>query len=300
MMQKSNALRRLEKILTEVVTSGATQQSSGPILLKAMKLSEHPQNIIDFYELLSKAKEEAKSIKNISNINRYLQTIEELYQIFVLNHLWVTAWSTFAAHIEGKGVLNTLDALAEFFNSENPEIFLEQDFLEKLNDEFRNLLDGILKSSLSKELKRFLIERIEDILKAIRRYHIDGTEGLEKATKALVSDLVMTEHSLQDKDKDNPVYKNAKAWVLSLLIYIAPSPYDIIGAVPDIYDFWVPKFEELAAGREKVEQIICETPTIQEAFEKASNTFDRQPQKSITGGRELKALPASTNDKNDP
>jgi hypothetical protein len=272
-----------------------------------MKLSEHPQNIIDFYELLSKAKEEAKSIKNKQNINRYLQTIEELYQVFVLNHLWVTAWSTFAAHIEGKGVLNTLDALAEFFNSENPEIFLEQDFLEKLNGEFRNLLDGILESNLSKELKRFLIERIEDILKAIRRYHIDGTEGLEKATKALVSNLVMTEHSLQDNDKDNPLYKHVKAWVLSLLIYIAPSPYDIIGAVPDIHDFWVPKFEELAAGREKVEQIICETPTIQEAFEKASKIFDRQPQKSITGGRELKALPASkevllaaTNDKNDP
>lgn len=110
----------------------------------------------------------------------------------------------------------------------------------------------------------------------------------------------MTEHSLQDKDKDNPVYRHAKAWVLSLLIYIAPSPYDIIGAVPDIYDFWVPKFEELAAGCEKIEQIICETLTIQEAFEKSSNTFDRQPQKSITGGRELKALPASTNDKNDP
>ncbi|MHC5746609.1 MAG: hypothetical protein ACYTXT_32905 [Nostoc sp.] len=89
------------------------------------------------------------------------------------------------------------------------------------------------------------------------------------------------------------MYKRAKAWFLSLLIYIAPSPYDIIGTVPDIHDFWVPKFEELAAGWEKVGQIICETPTIQEAFQKASNTFDRQPQKSITGGRELKALPAS-------
>lgn len=96
MMQQSNALRRLEKILTEVVASGATQHASGPILLKAMKLSEHPQNIIDFYELLSKAKEEAKSTKNKPNINRYIQSIEELYRVFVVNHVW----STFAAHIE--------------------------------------------------------------------------------------------------------------------------------------------------------------------------------------------------------
>lgn len=229
-----------------------------------------------------------------------------MHQVFVLNHVWDVTWNTFAAPIEGKNVLNTLDALADFFSSQNPAIFLEQDFLERLNDEFGNLLGRIIESNLSKELKRFLIERIEDILKAIRRYHIDGTEGLEKAIKSLVSDLVMTEHSLQDKDKDNPVYKKVKSWVISLLIYIAPSPYDIIGAVPDIDDYWEPKFEELAVGREKVEQIIWETPTIQEAFEKASNTFDRQPQKSIAGSRELKALPASkeelettTNDKSD-
>lgn len=306
MMQQSNALRRLEEILTEAVTNGDINLPSGPILLKAMKLSDQPQNIVDFYELLNKA-EEARSIRNKISINRYLQAIEELHQVFVINHVWGTAWSTYSSYINGKGVLNTLDALAEFFNSQNPAIFLEQDFLEKLNGEFGALSDEILESNLSKELKRFLIKRIEDILKAIRRYHIDGTEGLEKATKALVSDLVMTEHSLQDKDKDNPVYKHVKAWVLSLLIYIAPSPHDIIGAVPDIHDFWVPKFEELAAGCKKVEQIICETPTIQEAFEKASKTFDRQPQKSITGGRELKILPASreeleaaTKDKNDP
>lgn len=143
-MQQSNALRRLEEILAEAVTSGGRKQASGPILLKAMKLSEQPQNIVDFYELLGKAEEEARSIRNKPNINRYLQTIEELHQVFVLNHVWGIEWNTFAAYIEGKGVLNTLDALAEFFDSQNPAIFLEQDFLEKLNGEFGDLLNGIL------------------------------------------------------------------------------------------------------------------------------------------------------------
>ncbi|MBD2028119.1 hypothetical protein, partial [Leptolyngbya sp. FACHB-711] len=170
-------------------------------------------------------------------------------------------------------------------------IFLQQDFLEKLNGEFRGLLEEILESSLCRELKNLLVDRIEDILKAIRRYHIEGTKGLEKVTKALVCDLVMTEPSL--KDKNNPTFKHVTAWVLNLLVYITPSPYDIIGAVPDIHDFWKPTFEELVANREKVEQIICEAPTIQEALKKTSTTFARQPQKSITSGKELKALPAS-------
>lgn len=294
-MQQSNALRKLEEILTEAVADGDRSRAAGPILLKAMKLSEQvtAKDLVDFYELLNKAEEEAKSIRNKPRINRYLQTLDELHEIFIVNSVWNEAWKTFAIHIERGGVLNTLDALADFFYFQSPTRLLEQDFLEKLNDEFKELLDKVVESNLTKELKRFLIERIEDIQKAIRRYHIDGTEGLEKSAKSLVSDLVMAEHSLEDEDRNNSAYKQVKAWVLTFLIYITPSPYDIIGAVPDIHDFWKPKFEELAAGCKKVEQIIDERSTIQEAFEKAVNIFDRYYQKSIAGKKEIKALPAS-------
>lgn len=291
-MQQSNALRRLELILNKAISEGDKNQQSGPIILKAMKLNEQPQNILDFYELLNKAEEEGGKLKNLPNINRYLQTLEELRQVFIVNHVWGTLWSIFASHIENRNVLITLDALANYFHDQNPSILLEQDFLDKLNSEFESLLQEILTSDLSKALKRFLIVRLEDILQAIRRYHIDGIEGLEKATKSLVSDLVMTEHGLKQEDKKNPKYGRVKAWALSLLLYFAPSPYDIIGAVPAIDEFWVPKFEELATGYKKINQIICKEPTIQEAFEEASNTFDRQSQKSITGGKERKALPA--------
>jgi hypothetical protein len=293
MMCQSSALRRLEETLTNAIKNGDIKQASGLILLEAMHLEPQPHNIVDFYELLNKAEEEARCIRTKQNINRYLQTIEKLHEHFVIHHIWGIKWDVFATYIEAKDVLNTLDSLAEFFYSENPAIFLEKEFLEKLNDEFSNLLEGILQSDLSKELKRFLASHIEDILRAIRRYRIDGTEGLKKAAQSLVSDVMMSEYSLKNVDKRNPIYTCIKAWGLSLLLYIAPSPYDIIGAVPDIHDFWIPKFEELSTGHKKIEGIICETSTIQEAFEKASNAFDRQQQKSLLGSKELKALPAS-------
>jgi len=295
MMQQSNALRKLEKILTEAVSNGDRNQPSGLVLLKAMQLSDQPHNIVEFFELLNKAKEEAKSVKK-PNIDRYLQPIVELHHFFVVNHLWGSQWEVFCSYIEARNLLNTLDALADFFYDQNPAIFLEQDFLDKLQGEFKNILDEVVKSDLSEEMRRFLTARIEDILKAIRRYYIDGTEGLEKATKSLVSDLVTTEHGLKESDKKNPTFRKIQALVLSVIMYVAPGPYDIIGAVPDIHDFWIPKYEELAAGQKKVEEIVCSTPTIQEAFKEASKTFDRQQQKRITGGEELKALPASPKD----
>jgi hypothetical protein len=289
---QSNALRRLEGILDEAVAYENKKEQTGVVLLKAMNLDVEPQNIVEFYELLSKAKEESLRI-NKPKISRYISTLDELHKVFILNHLWTTEWNILSIHIESRNVLTTLDALADFFHTQDPLVFLEQDFLDKLKTEFQSLLESILNSNLSNELKRFLIEKVEDILAAIRRYHIDGTEGLTKAAQSLVSDLVMTEHNIKDADKKNPVYNNAKGWFLAFLLYIAPTPYDIIGAVPDIDGYWKPKFEELVAGQKKIEQIACETPTIQGVLEKSADVFDRQPQKNITGSPELKALPAS-------
>jgi hypothetical protein len=294
MIQQSNALRRLEQILTEAVNSGNKNQKAGVVLLQAMQADVEPYRLVDLYEILNKAEEETKSIKK-NNINRYLQTITDLHQLFIVNHLWDTQWENLATSIQNKGVLNTLDSLAEFFSQQNPAIFLEQDFLGKLNDEFESVLKEILSSDLANELKRFLTQRLEDILRAIRRYNIDGTEGLEKAAKSLINDLVMGENSLKKEDRTNPIYKKVTSCVLGFLLYIAPTPYDIIGAVPDLQDFWVPKFEELVAGQKKLEQGISETSTMLEAFEKASEIFHRREQKMIMG-REMKALPASKED----
>ena len=292
MMQQSSALQRLEEILTNAVKRGDRDEVSGLVLLTTMNLTHQPRLLVDFYEILNKAEEEARTIKNNERLYRYIQTIEELQDIFIAHHMWREPWSTLASKIEVRGVLNTLDALARFFSSQNPATLLDQDFLEKLETSFKDLLDEILKSDLSNELKRFLIERVEDILRAVRRYHIDGTEGLEKAAKSMVTDLVMAESNLKEQDKSNPKYRHVKALVLGLLIYIAPTPYDIIGAVPDIHSFWKPQFEEFTAVHKEVEQIVDASQTIQEVFEKASNIFDRQ-QKAIAGSKELKALSAS-------
>lgn len=295
MMQQSNALRRLEEILTEAIETGDGNQPCGLILLKVMQLGNQVEDLVDFYELLNKAEAEARSVRNKPRLNRYLETIKQLRRLFITKSIWSENWSAFVTDINNN-VLNTLDSLANDFGSQKPTIFLEQEFLKNLKDEFESLLDEVIGSDLSRELKHFLIGRIEDIQKAIRRYQIDGSEGLEKSTKSLLSDLVMSEHYFKAEDKHNYVYKHVKAWILSLIIYITPTPYDIIGAVPDIHDFWIPKFEELTEGHKKVEQIINETSTIQEALEKASIVFDRQTQKSIAGRREPKALPASKED----
>ena len=295
-MQQSNALRRLEIVLDEAITNGDRNAASGPILLKQMGLEARPKNLVDFYVLLNKADEEVKKLTHLPKIAQYTQVVEELNDLFSTTSLWGTAWSTFAEHIDNKNVLLILDSLASARFARNPLAVLEQDSLEKINSEFESLLSEIRDSDLSRELKQLLIARVEDVLEAIRKYHAGGTEGLKQAAQSFVSDLVTTEHNLTEDDRKNPTYKSVTACFLHLLIWLTPNPWEIIGAVPDIQNYWLLKYEERTSERKQIEQIVREAPTIQEACEKSSKVFNKQSQKSLAGHSEPKALPASKED----
>ena len=191
-----------------------------------------------------------------------------------------------------KGIIDLLNSLAENYKNQNPTIFLESDFLDGLKDQFNSLLDEIINSNLSSNLKKFLTKQIEDILYAIRRYSIDGTEGLEKATKSFVSDLVMGEKYIDKKDKKNPIVSRCLAGVSSLLVILRPSPYDIIGVVPAIDDYYLPKIEEFIQNWQEVEASSDEASTFTEIIERSCQLSNKQPQKSLSG-KEQKSLPSA-------
>ena len=301
-MNQSNTVRRLENILDEAVTKGGREEFSGKILLQVMKLDTIPRNLVSFYELLSKAEQEAMKLKHYPDkyprLNRHIRVIETLQNFFITNNIWSSRWDIFANHIESTGVLNALDAVATYLNTEYPKILLEEDFLRELNTHFEHLLSEVVGSDLSKDLKKYLLERIEDILKAIRRYSIDGTEGLEKSAKSLVTDLVLIKDNLKDEEKQNPILNRVLTSGISLKIFLtffAPNIYDLIGVAPAINDFWIPKYEQLSAGREKIEKIVYEESNLQKIFEKAADTYSIELRKSLLG-KEQKALPPSKED----
>jgi hypothetical protein len=170
---------------------------------------------------------------------------------------------------------------------------LESEFLDGLKDEFNSLLDEILRSDLSKNLKTFLIKQIEDILYAIRRYSIDGSDGLEKVTKSFVSNLVTIESHLDKKDKKNSIYRKSVSGIIVLLRFLQPnSIYDILGVVPAIDDYYRPRIEEFIKNRQEIEGRIDEKFTIAKIIERSLQLSNKQPQKSLLG-KDQKSLPSA-------
>ena len=291
MQKKTSALQRLTKILEDFMQEKVTQPNLPAInkLLEHINVPDDSPHLMDFFTLLSTAREEIGRMKDRESSRR---VIEKLNDYFINKRFTDVKWPDFKKFIDDGNYISSLESFADHYHTQNPTIFLESDFLDELKEQFNSLLDEIIDSDLSNNLKRFLTKQIEDILYAIRRYSIDGTEGLEKAIKSFVSDLVMVEKHIDKKDKENPIFNRCLAGVSSLLVIFRPSPYDIIGVVPAIDDYYRPRIEEFIKNWQEVEENTDETSTITEIMEKSLQLSNKQPQKSLPG-KEQKSLPSS-------
>lgn len=289
-MSQGNALRRLEDLLENALEYGDQSISAGRVLLNLMGLQPLPANLVSFYSLLSRAKDEAESIRSNPKIKRYVEVVSQLQTIFVIHDPWRVAWGTFAKQIQGANITIALDSLANTYYTRKPAIFWDESFLSEVIQNLSELLDNVLESNLPKELKRYIEDRISDILQALRKTRIDGTEAIEKEAKSIIGDLAIRERSIKKEDRRNPIFKRFQANIIALVFWAAPSPYDIIGAVPDINDFWIPAVENISDVYQNIEKAIVDTDTIQEAFDNVKEIANEEPQKLLEG-QEQKILP---------
>jgi hypothetical protein len=266
-MNQSSALRQLEIILDEAMTSAQDKQT-GLILMQAMQLQEKPCNLVSFFTLLHKAKEEAKRLK-YPKVDRDIAALEDLQKIFSENHAWGHPWSVFSGSIKISNILSILNNLANSYHNQTKNLFLEKEFLVELDNDFSCLLQEILDSELPKFLKNEIKIKVEDILGCIHDYSINGTEGIEKAVQSLLVQVEIGNKSSSEVVCD-PILKKLKITAISLLLFLKPSFWDVAGLLPDVDSFWAPKFHELVEFRQKIESQIDEDSSIKAICEKIS------------------------------
>jgi hypothetical protein len=280
------------------VRDGNQKDFAGNVLLDAMGLQPLPYNFILFYELLSRAKDDALSLITINDgiyeeeYKESVIAIQDLQSFCITYHPFSHHWETFVKEIQSGRYISILASLARDFYNRNPKIFLEKQFLEKLSVIFSELINEVFQSELSSDLKQYLINQIEDIIRAIRRYLIDGSDTFEKVVKSSLCDLNLGESSINNTDKENSIFKKYQASMIALFILFRPTPWDLFGAIPDYVQFWRPTIEEFIEGRKKIEKIAA----------KSSNTIEivreteiqkiriKNKEKNMMTGKEQKLL----------
>jgi hypothetical protein len=305
-MNESNRLRSLHQILNNAILDGIPEENAGYVLLDAMRLERKPYNFMAFYELFSKAKDDALSLMTIENgiykeeYTVQINAITKLQDFFISNNAFAQVWKTFLDEIERGHYMGILSPLAREFRKHNPKIFLEKDFLERFNIDLTKLINEVLESELSPDLKKYIINKIEDLTQSIRRYLIDGTDGLEKIVKSVMCDLTLSEYNLTDRDKKNSKYKKFRSIAFAMLHFCTPTLWDITGFVPDYQQFWKPTYEEFIKGQEEIERISEKHTNILEIIrdsEIQKICIYKKEIKQIEGSEEQKVLEGSKEQK---
>jgi len=116
---------------------------------------------------------------------------------------------------------------------------------------------------------------------------------VELVVKQTLVDLITTEFKITIEEKNHSVFRLFKKSVMGLW------GVTLIGitTIPDLDQYWRPKFEDFLTSREKIGTIVDKETSLEAILEEASKIFSGNEQRAITGtGRELPALSPSKED----
>lgn len=292
MTENSSALQRLTLILEAAVEECKNDESMGPILLKVMGYHHKQSDKLSlFFTLLDSAEREAEKLKNIRKKEDFLEVIKDIKIVFINNHAWASKCSLFVNHLKNKNSLVVLNSLVSFHSNQYPKLQIEKEYLDNFKSIFENLQKEVGSSKLSRELRNFILDKIEEVLAAIERYDTDGTEGLERTTKDFIGDWIIIENKISPEDRKRPIVEKVKTHFGTLNAFIGLNFLAFIGLVPDIYSFWLPSIDDWKSTQESIEvKSINQSMTIQEILEEASAQLALKEMKVIEGKEEPKRL----------
>lgn len=287
--QMSSALSQLYIILKSVADYEDGNQPTASVILDIMGLSKVPENLVRFYSILKDAEEEARRIRGSDDINGYINVIRELHNFSIINHLWRVPVKLFGGHIINKGVLNTLHALSIFFYQQNPQLSLDDELIEYLSSQFKDLLDEVDNSRLSPQLKTYLCDSLEELIQSLEDYSTYGfgTDRLLKVAGSSIAGLIVLEPQLKKEDKENGLVGKVTGFLLFISTFLTPNIYDFIGAAPNVANYWIPSVEKF----EQCQKLIG--GSLDSNIQCIVESFISSKQKELPPASVNKALPPS-------
>lgn len=289
MTQQLNIFNKLATILSSAMAHGSGKNASGPILLSAMNLDNHPGNLVEFYGLLDGARIEAEKLPSESVGSDYFLTFIEFDKYFIQQHLWTKEWSSTAAHIKTSNMIALLQLMALTRSGQQSSVSLEEDFLNTLQVTVSSLFEQVSSSILSADLKTLLMGHLSEILSATRSACSEGSKNLEETSKSLLADLLLNERDLSTQDTSNLVFRRVKIFVSTFCAFFTFKVADVVGGVPAIQQYWFPLYEEFVSNLTESDPKVT---SIQEMCEEAAKRLSSEPQKLLEG-RDVKSLPPS-------
>jgi len=157
---------------------------------------------VEILRLLKNAREDMERLPNIEP-SLYLQPFQQLERAFT-----VSSFEHPVEHFKrflDDATMTGLKFGAYALSQASQETIVEQEVLDNLQSEIESLIQDILQSEeIIHELRSFLIDRLDDIRRAIMYYRLNGSRGLRKALETTIGASFLLQFSqVPNADKDS-------------------------------------------------------------------------------------------------
>jgi hypothetical protein len=245
-MQYDNPARRLHRILTKALDVSATQGAPNSVssvnvwkaVFNESDDENFPTDLDGIHTLIKLTRDAICRLQKVGDQNIYLKVLDELSMSVHQCGLLSSQWNLVHSGLSKPLLLDMIAATADQIDNESNLFELTQEQQKDLLNSAQALLDEICKSDVDRELKIYLMVRLEEICTAIRHYSIDGSDGLSRIVEANIGGAVLKSIRLADESREKTLYKR----FFELMLKFA----SLLGIAADVNGFLLPSVIEIS------------------------------------------------------
>lgn len=119
------------------------------------------------------------------------------------------SWDNFSNHIDNVSIFS-IRSQSKILNSSSNKKKIDAEEISKIIDLFQSSLDLCAELKISKNAKKAICSRIEQIISLLNRYQYVGQDALLDATKLLVADISLLPKNEKDEVFNSSTYSKVK------------------------------------------------------------------------------------------
>lgn len=185
------------------------------------------QIVADLILLTADAKEAVEALDDVDHVI-YLKPFARIEQVFATANL-ETNWKSVRDRLDEPTMVG-LQFCADTLSRLHQEAVVEQEELDSLLALVDEAFREVMASSLSAELKKVIMQSLEEIRRAVRTYQIWGLDGLKRALATGVGGIFLNKDDFERNKKQSSVKRFLSALgKLNQVVILALNTQDLLG-----------------------------------------------------------------------
>lgn len=213
-MEYDNPARRLHILLNKAFEIASLKEKdtatkkvplkSRSVWIDVFGIQNNDEELLEYTEefilLVKRTREEIKKMPSIRHAT-YMKGVNFISKSISLYGLTGKNWNEQGRLLKNESFIDYIEMVADAIDNRSKLPNLSKEQLDELRKDIDSILEDVLGSSLSEDIKLFLITRLQEIKSAIIHYSVSGSSGLVRVVEANIGATFLKSFNLSPESK---------------------------------------------------------------------------------------------------